>query len=261
MDFDPYPWGDLTWFRAASEGLSDAKKARIATVNRVKRGGTSDAIQAGRMIKLAEGTEKEYKQILMEQYRNQVPQHVRDWAAAIPCLGTGALFPRILGLLGHPRVAIPWMWENKTLVSAGPPFERSLRQLWQYAGCGDPLRVPRKNMSREELLACGKRTVIRPLLYTFSSSLVRMHRRSEAVAESRYYKLLTAAKEEAGSRTHAIQCQNHKPPPMRSNGCGTVLHPEWGAPGSPWRPGHIDMHAHRIIAKEFLRDLWVISGE
>ncbi|HXJ71724.1 MAG TPA: hypothetical protein VNM37_02685, partial [Candidatus Dormibacteraeota bacterium] len=68
-------------------------------------------------------------------------------------------------------------------------------------------------------------------------------------------------KKEAAENRHVRQCQNKARPPMSPNGCGTFAHPERGAPGSLWRPGHINMHAHRIVHKELLRDLWVVSGE
>ena len=266
-EFDPRPWGDLTTFRIFAEGLSDAKKARVSAENRVIRGGAAEPDHAKDIIDLARHTETRYEEMLLDAYKVQVPEHVQEWARGIPGIATGELFPRILGMLGHPRIAIPMRWEDKKPkpVPNGDPRPRTIRQLWQYCGCGDPLIVPRKEIlghppTREEKLAGGKRTVIRPLLYTFSSSLVRAHTRSETVAGSLFYKILVEAKTTAEGNVHARQCQNKKIPPMRSNGCGTVAHPEWGAPGSPWRPGHVDMHAHRLVAKEFLRELWLVSA-
>jgi len=126
--------------------------------------------------------------------------------------------------------------------------------------------VPRADVlghspSREEKLAAGKRATLRPLLFTFSAYLLRSHTRSEAVAGSRYWQVFEQAREGAQGNIHQRQCQNKKRPPLKPNGCGTVLHPEWGAPGSPWRKGHILMHAHRMVHKEFLRDLWVVAGK
>lgn len=263
---DPYPWGNLATFRSAAEGLTDAIKARISTENRVKRGGGAvDATQAAVMVRIARDQEEAYRRILLDIYQQMVPQHIQDWAKSIPGIASGELFPRILGVLGHPRIAIPYQWEDKELVPAGEPFERSLRQLWQYAGCGDPETNPRSDIlghspTRDDKLRGGKRTTLRPLLFTFSSYLVRAHTRSEAVAGSRFYQVYTAAREEGAEKRHYRQCQNRKRPPMAPNGCGTVAHPEWGEPGSVWRPGHANAHAHRMVAKEFLRELWIISG-
>jgi hypothetical protein len=258
--------------RVYAEGLTDAIKARCSTDNRVKRGGSADGTIGGELMDQARAVEDLYRHHLMGWYTEHIPQHVRDWAASIPGIASGELFPRMICLLGHPRVAIPWRWEGKSLVQAGDPYERSLRQFWQFCGCGDPERVPAKNMTREQLLACGKRTQIRPLLHTFSTSLVMSgtpvkkekskyfgRPRSHAAAGSPFYKIYVEARQDAETKTHDRQCQNRKRPPQRSNGCGTIANPEWGAPGSPWRPGHVDMHAHRIVHKELLRELWQVS--
>jgi hypothetical protein len=216
----------------------------------------------------------------MDEYRRAVPEHIRDWAVAIPGLATGELFPRIIATLGDPRTATPYTWEDGAQApTQGEPYQRSLRQLWQYAGAGDSDMVPRADIlghspSREEKLAAGKRTQLRPLLYTFSTSLVMAatpvtkegskfqgRPRSQAAADSRYFQVFMEAKAAAADKRHHRQCQNKKRPPMKPNGCGTVMHPEWGAPGSLWRPGHAMMHAHRMVHKEFLRDLWVVAGQ
>lgn len=269
----PRPWGDLTAGRIYAEALTDAIKARTSTENRVKRGMTADAILGHVMITEARDHEARCRGRLLDWYTGHIPEHVRDWAAAIPGLATGELFPRILCTLGHPRIAEPWRWEGKNLIPAGDPYERTLRQLWAFCGCGDPERIPAKNMSREQLLACGKRTAIRPLLYTFSNYLAMVgmpvtkkdsklfgRPRSYAAADSPFFKLFIEAKTDGASHIHDRQCQNHKRPPMKPDGCGTVAHPEWGEPGSPWRPGHVLAHAHRIVHKEFLRELWRVSA-
>jgi hypothetical protein len=265
---DPYPWGQLTGMRALAEGLNDAIKSRISTENRVKRGGAADVAMGDKMIKLARGTENEYRSMLRQQYEMQVPDKVQEWAASIPGIASGELFPKLLGLLGHPRIAIPYRWDvpeegskaKRVLVPDGEPYERSLRQLWQYCGCGDPKSKPRKGATQADLLRAGKLTVIRPVLYTFSTYLVMQHKRSEAVLNSKYYKIYAQAKIDAAANVHDEQCQNSKPAHMQSNGCGTRAHPELGAPGSQWRPGHVNGHGHRLVAKEFFRDLFEVSA-
>lgn len=283
--FDPFPWGDLTTFRSVAEGLTDAIKARSSVENRVKRGGgAADAVQAQAMIKAARDLEGTFRDLLIAAYEAQVPAEIREWAAGIPGLGDGELFARILGVLGHPRIAIPWVWEegSSAPVPAGPPYLRDRhQQLWQYAGCGDPQTRPSvlgHRPSREELLKAGKLRSVRPLLFTFTSYLVRMHNRSETIRDSAYYQLYVQARAEAAGhegpcgtgkwplpcaethRRHEHTCKNTKRPPNSPNGCGIVLHPEWGEPGSPWRPAHVNMHAHRVVQKEFLHDLWRISA-
>ena len=271
---DLHPWGDLRGFRNIAEGLADATKARVSTVNRVERGGTADLIQGEEMITMAQDLEKRYREMLMGKYATVVPAHVREWAAGIPGIATGELFPKLLGFIGHPRIAIPWHWEESALVP-GEPYYRSLRELWSWCGCGDPARNPRdlvKRPPQEQVLACGKRTQVRPVLHVFSSYLVTAgtpvtkdkskflgRPRSEKAASSPFFLLFQKEKEEGAAKVHQWPCQNHKLPKFSSNGCGTVAHPEWGEPGSPWRPGHAQAHAHRMVHKEFLRQLWEIS--
>ena len=263
-------WGDLLALRVLGESLADAKKARVSAVNRAERGGVLREMERDMITRPALAVEDEYAHRLVEEYAKVVPDNVRAWAEGIPGLGSGPLFPRIIAAIGHPRIATPYAWGEvngkPAVVSAGDPFERSLRQLWQYCGCGDPETNPRQDIighspTRDDKLRGGKRTTVRPLLHVFSSYLVRMHTRNEKVASSRYYAILEETKKEAAENRHVRQCQNKARPPMSPNGCGTFAHPEWGAPGSLWRPGHINMHAHRIVHKELLRDLWVVSGE
>jgi hypothetical protein len=254
-------WGDLTLLRKCGSGLADAKKARTSTENRVRSGSADAGLSLGAaMVAQARQVEKQYGEWLMTAYEAAVPDHVRAWAADIPGLASGELFPRIVASIGNPRIAVPLRKEGKIMVPNGEPWARTYRQLWSLCAVGDPERVPPRNATQTQLLACGKRTTARALLYTFSSSLERAHTRSEAVADSRFYKVLVEAREAAQGNVHDRQCQNRKRPPLKPNGCGTVANPEQGAPGSPWRPGHIQAHAYRITAKEFLRELWAISA-
>lgn len=59
---------------------------------------------------------------------------------------------------------------------------------------------------------------------------------------------------ETTSRVHTTECLNRSR--ITPNGCGTREHPEWGAVGSPWRPGHQEQDAVRIVAKQILKSLW-----
>jgi hypothetical protein len=255
---------DVRMLRTIGEGLSDAKQERIRTVNRVERGNVGDSVFGAAMIEHAKMEEDRFNSWLMEEYTRVIPVRVRTWAAGIPGLATGELFPRIIASIGNPRIAYPETWGEvdgkKTTVPAGPPFERSVRQLWSYCGCGDPDRRPEKNMTREELLACGKRKVVRPLLHTWSSILMRSSGRSEKARDSWWFAVMQKARGEGAGKVHERECRNRsfRPP---YNGCGTVAHPEWGAIGSPWRPGHANQHAHRVVHKEFLRQLREVSGK
>ena len=264
-------WGNVLELRAVSECLTDAKKARVSADNRAERGGVGDLFDREPIAGPAHALEEAYKKMLLNRYEEIVPAHVRAWAETIPGLASGPLFPRMIGVIGDPRTAVPYRRDKDDkgkmiLVPDGDPYPRTVRQLWQYCGCGDPRTRPVQMVlghspSQAEKLRGGRRTTVLPLLRTFSDYTVRMHNRSDAVRNGPYYATYLAAKADAESNVHEFTCQNKKRPPFGSDGCGTVLHPEWGEPGSPWRPGHVNAHGHRLVWKAFLKDLWVACGE
>ena len=273
---DLQPWGDLTMLRKMSECLVDATKARISTKNRFSHAPAADAVNEDidtwkRMLKAVHEHEKFCQDMLIDIYTSKVPAHVREWAAGIPGMASGELFPKLIGLAGHPRIAVPMRWEDKVLVPAGEPYYRTPRQFLQFCGCGDPERNPRDmhKPTQAQLLACGKRKSVRPVLHAFSSYLASSGKtvtkekskflgrpRSEKIAMSHYFQIFAAAKADGENHVHQWQCQNRKPPRFAPNGCGTVAHPEWGEPGSPWRSKHAEMHAHKMVHRAFLLDLW-----
>ena len=75
---------------------------------------------------------------------------------------------------------------------------------------------------------------------------------------SPYRLLYDRARANVADRVHHAECRNRSR--ITPNGCGTREHPEWGAPGSLWRPGHQKQHAVRVVAKEILKDLWREAG-
>lgn len=274
----------LSELRAAGEDLTDMIEVRKAADNRARTLSHLDT----ELIRpdWVDTAEKAARAALRDRYEAAVPEQVRDWAATVPGFGSGELFPRLIAAIGDPAIATPLLpiepgdtGRGARSRPAGEPYVRSLRQLFQYCGVGDTMLKPREDVlgrkpEREDVLRAGKRD-IQPLLYTWSTLLLRGQRHA-SVSESRYWDLLTArllltrghegacdpGKTCFGShRVHERQCQNHQRPPRRSDGCGTVQNPEWGAPGSPWRPGHISMDAHRTVQKTLLADLWRVSRE
>ena len=179
--------------RATAEGLLDMKDQRVRVTNRVERGGTGDKIMAADMKAAAESSEKLYEKMLLGVYQRGVPDRIREFAAGIPGQASGPSFPWNIAMIGNPRIATPYHKEGNSLI-AGEPYQRSVSQLWSYAGCGDPERRPKKGMVKAELLAMGKRTTLRPRLHTWSSWLVKSgHLKS--VSESKYYNLLLETKD------------------------------------------------------------------
>jgi hypothetical protein len=259
-------WGssdELLRLRILGETLADAKKDRIATENRILRAGAAEWEMGIRLLSEKRAAEDLAGQHLMEMYQEVIPAQVRDWAASIPGLGSGELFARIMAIIGNPLVAYPHHWEEGARFPViGESYERTLRQLYMWCGCGDPKRRPQllSKPSRDQLLACGMRTTVRPLLHTFSAYLLRAHTRSDAVASSKYWAVFTEYKERGLKKKHSYQCQNKVRPPLSPNGCGTVAHPEWGEPGSPWRKGHAQANAHRVTQRELIHDLFHVAG-
>jgi hypothetical protein len=293
-DQDPYG-GPAVWnptllsdLRAAGEDLADLIEVRKAAENRARTLGHLDTAQiCPPWIATAE---KAAREALQDAYKRTVPEEIREWAATVPGLGSGELFPRIIAIIGDPCVATPLLpiakgdtGRGARSQPSGPPYIRSPHQLWQWTGMGDAWSKPREDYlgrkpEQADLLHAGKRSQIPPLLYVWSTTLVK-GQRFDSVAESDYWKLLTDRLAltrghdgpcDAGTgpqpcfathRKHERQCQNHKRPPARSDGCGISLHPEWGEPGSPWRPGHVQMDANRLVQKKLLMDLWKVAWQ
>ena len=412
-------WGDVRSLRMAAEGVADAIKKRTGTMNRVRSGmadlmtseqPTKKEIENHPLVQIDLVAENAARDLLQSLYVQNVPLKVREWAASQPILKSGELFPRICGMTGNPRLAIPLRMEgtgkNRKAVPAGEPYWREcrclcgecalarkdpdtdgglhcrvrsnacsgLRDFWQWCGCGDPERFPRtaaelKDLGvqviglnievgdyvdegdiilslkggkgigdvpspvtgivteiavragsswvreggeicqvrpialteanaaatmdptearvstgqasvsaeastdtipvlvpdlgefgiirpQEYLLSMGKRTTVRPLLRAFSNQLLMNSARSQDIKDSELFKIFTEARTAAEAKVHTRTCRNKKIPPMSPNGCGTSAHPEWGEVGSPWRNGHKNAHAHRVLQKEMLRMFW-----
>lgn len=266
-------WGDMISLRMVAESLADAINMRVRAENRVRAGnadfmpGTEPRLLSKKEIAehpIAEATlnlENSLRNNLTTQYHANVPLKVREWASETPILASGELFPRIVGLIGNPRHAVPLKMEgtgkDRKPVPDGDPYDRSLRQLWQFCGCGDPDLVPEKG-NQALLLRRGKMTTVRPLLFTFSERL-QMAKGRVNVSQHPMVKVLLDAKEHAAGKRHYKTCRNTHRPPMKSNGCGIVAHPEWGEPGSEWRAGHQQAHAFRVAQKELLRQYWIAA--
>jgi len=283
-------WGDMQSLRMAAESLTDAINLRVRVQNRVRAGNadvlaggepqSKEDIQGHPLVVGALSFEGTLRRSLNDLYQQAVPLKVREWAAGTPIIASGEMFPRMVGLIGNPRWAVPLKMEgtgkDRKAVPDGEPYARyctcglrrqgrwkececpgGLRSLWQWCGCGDPDLVPEKG-NQEILLRRGKMTTVRPLLFTFSERL-QMAKGRPNVSRSPLVNVMLTAKEQAAGKIHYKTCRNTHRPPMKSNGCGIVAHPEWGEPGSPWRPGHMQAHSFRIAQKELLRQYWLAA--
>lgn len=282
-DTEPLIWPGTVEMRAIGASLDDAIRARISIGNRLgnrNKEAVMDVGLARQMLDAATGTENIYRAMLRNSYEAHVPGEVQVWAANVPGLASGALFPRIVGITGNPVTAIPYKWDEegkRELVPDGDPRWRSPRELWQWSGAGDASfqaysDILGRPVTQADKLRTGKRTTLRPLLFAWSSSLMRSATPvtkedsarfgqpvSEAAAESKYWRIFCEARDAGRQKFHDHMCKNRKRAPW-SNGCATVAHPEWGEEGSPWRPGHVLAHAHRITQKALLFDFWMVAG-
>lgn len=248
---------DWTSLRFHAAMLNDIQKTRQAVGNRQWAGNSLHVLDVEMneaLMASALNTEEQFAKALTRVYKQVVPDELQAWQKAAK--GVGDLqFARLLGEIGDPFIATPYSWsttppkdhvclplqcgKERHLV-AGVPFYRTLPQLWQYCGLGDPNRRVTKNITAEGLMALGK-----------PQGKVLMHRIVAQVVMAKrfngeYAVLYDAIKNGYVSKTHESECKR----------CGPSGKP--AQPGSSWSPGHQDAAAKRYVAKEILRDIYTI---
>jgi hypothetical protein len=108
--------------------------------------------------------------MMLRTYRKVAPPGVRDWQAYHFGIGEH-LVARLLGQIGHPRIATPYAWmaeppaghvcnplrcgADKHLVAL-PMFERTVSQLRAYTGWGDASLRRVKGMSQQDAFRLGR---------------------------------------------------------------------------------------------------------
>lgn len=267
-------WLELrTW----AESFHDIQQARIAITGRLRTmpedlyTTQAEAIHtAERLTRLA----------MIRTYRRVAPPAVIDWQQRSAGIGE-PLLARLLGHLGHPRIAQPYHWEGtgtaRTLI-ADPPYERSVAQLWSYCGHGDPARRRRKGMTADEAAALGNPN-LKSLVWNMAVAAMKQIERPRTDQDApgtqsarvgvgeplelaqccrdphtnsggldyRYRAIYDMRRFTTHDHTHNTDCVR----------CGPSGKP---APaGSPWSPAHQHADALRIVGKEILRDLWTLS--
>lgn len=172
---------------------------------------------------------------------------------------------RLLGVLGDPYLRPPMKTADGGIEPMRP---RTVSELWAYSG----LHVvetesgglaPRRQKGQRANWSSAART--KAILVAMSCVKQRDAACGEFQQETPYlhvpgcgcstYRLVyDRARANVADRVHHSECRNRSR--ITPNGCGTREHPEWGAPGSPWRPGHQQQHAIRVVAKEILKGLF-----
>ena len=109
-------------------------------------------------------------------------------------------------------------------------WERSVSQLWQYCGVGDPARSKiAKGATQAELMKRGKPRA-KKQLYLIATSMLKAGNRE----------VYDAGRERYADRVHVDACA-----------------PCHAKKDDPWKPGHQHMAALRLVEKTLLRDLWL----
>lgn len=266
--------------RIMAEMYEDHQKSRIAQANRVgsstvtRWDGYEEYIQSLRAL------EEKLSRALVQEYKQTVPPGVLQWQEATLGIG-GHMLARLLGHLGHPRIAVPKSWvdnagvadgemgteENpkKALVD-GEPFERTVGQLWQYCGHGRAARRS-KGMTQEEAFALGN-PACKMLVHLIAEAVVKAQVRKTddnggrcALGDLGEFYLAEKAKYQA--RTHSGPC----PGGYVSAGPGKVVFAKckvdghYAEAGDPYSAGHVNLIALRHLGKEILKGLWVATGD
>lgn len=252
----------LAWIelRSWAEIYDSATNLVTATNNRVRAGNT-DRDQYDTYLISLEVAKEEARKGMVRAYRATVPAPIRVYVKATNGLGE-PLMARLLGSLGHPRIANPLHWEgtgSKRVLVQDPPYERTLDQLWQYCGHGRPGRLKR-GMTADELMALGKPD-LKMLVHLNAVSLLNAGIRvndgvekgtpfavSDRHAITKHGQIYLDLRSEYETKVHSVECVR----------CGPSGKP--AQPGSPWSPGHQHAAALRRIGKDLLRDLWQVSA-
>jgi len=142
--------------RLAAEVFEDIQRQRIATVNRIERGGIDAEFLAPTLDRL-EDAEKEAAKVMRATYRRVVPPPIRRWQDE--SIGIGEhLLARLLGVIGDPVATTVYRWDgegkDRKLVEVGPK-RRRVSDLWSYCGHGDAQRKRRAGMTADEAAALG----------------------------------------------------------------------------------------------------------
>lgn len=277
---------DFTDLRIWAESLEDVMKARISVENRAKRGGVDYDLFAAD-IEALKAREHAFGLALRQSARRIIRSEfpgVEVWAKSHFGIGMDRLLPRLLGSLGHPVIATPYMWTDdkpdgheciegrcgKRHLVALEPYRRTLRQLWSYCGHGEALRRS-KGMSQDEALGLGSPRC-KMLVHLLAEATIKCGPQPTRISE--------ATSLAAGAITHS-------PPTRQAEAKSDPVGSGSGTPSAPaeaieepdkyryrniydtrkaatadrgWTDGHRHNDALRIVGKEILRDLWLAAG-
>ena len=226
--------------RGHAKVFGEMQEARIAYMNRLQAAGVPKE-RLKEIERFMTADERGAAKLMIAAFRSTVAPAVIEWQRAEKGIGEH-LLARLIGEIGHPRIAMPYHWEGSKadrILVADEPFDRTVSQLWSYCGHGDPTRKRRAGMDKDEAMALGKDRA-KSLVWNLSKSCMMTDGHYRVVYDKR--RIVTEGRE------HATDCAR----------CGPSGHP--AKAGTPWSKAHQLADALRIVGKEILRDLWVVAG-
>jgi hypothetical protein len=252
--FDPAVQETFSGLATMAEYLTDCERARIAMENRIRsieQGKTFVLPHQAAVFEAALRSLKTIENRAIKDAEEMMSEHpLGEWASRPDMAGVGMKsLLRLLGSIGDPYVRYASYDVDGELLEPARP-RRGPAELWAYCGM-HVVDGRRPRMKRGEQANWKVEAKKRLYLVAWSCSKNK---------GCRYYEVKQRAKEAAAAKVHQHECRNSVRPvagkPMGSNGCGTSAHPEWGAVGSPWRPGHQEAYALGIVGKAILKDLF-----
>lgn len=267
--------------RIWAESFNDAQQHRIATVNRMERGGVDADLLAGHR-EMLDASEHAFKLAMVRSYRRLVRTHmpaVEDWQKTSFGIGEH-LLARLLGHLGHPVLATPYTWTDdapeghecieercgKRHLVALQPFERTVGQLWQYCGHGSPSKR-KKGMSQEEAFGLGNPSC-KFLVHLLAEATIKCQ--PQPILEPQPMSPSAGATDSPPIDAGDTRDQTGGEPPTHrkldiptSTSVGGKFKyrsiydtRKASTDDREWTDGHRHADALRIVGKEILRDLW-----
>lgn len=130
----------------------------------------------------------------------------------------------------------------------GEPAARpNVAKLWAYCGVGRPGRIP-KGATQAEVFACGNPRA-KKQVWLIACSIVKTGVRTNDETGEKYAispggETYLARRSATAERVHDKDC-----PQCRAKA------------GDPWRDGHKHADALRVVAKTFLKDIWIAARQ
>ncbi len=279
--------------RILAESYADIQQQRIRSRNRMERGGVDPGYFAAELDAL-DGLENGARLSMLRAYRKLVRSElpaVDAWQKAEFGIGEH-LLARLLGHMGHPRIANPCHWEGDgadRILVADATFERRVSDLWSYCGHGDATRKRRKGMTAEDAFALGNPKV-KMLVHLLAEASMKCKptigctspkSESSACAPSDLAQPTNDAQRITGEvlsdpsqRKTEAQLVNagvssSDEPPQESDPSTATARRTYRAvydqrrvvnASRDWTDGHKHNDALRIVGKHILRDLWIASA-